>query len=111
MSEKPARQAPARGSDLKITGVEAIYLRLPEVKTQCDSGQDALIVKGTTDAGIVGYGEVDSNPMAAKGCSEGPLSHTTASGVARVLIGEDPFRTEGLSHRVCRGNRYGGRPG
>ena len=34
-------------SDLKITGVEAIYLRLPEVKTQCDSGQDALIVKVT----------------------------------------------------------------
>ncbi len=32
-------------SDLKITGVEAIYLRLPQVKEQCDSGQDALIVR------------------------------------------------------------------
>ena len=63
-------------SDLKITGVEAIYLRLPQVKAQCDSGQDALIVKVTTDAGITGYGEVDSAPMAAKGCIEGPFSHT-----------------------------------
>jgi len=91
-------------SDLKITGVEAIYLRLPEVKTQCDSGQDALIVKVTTDAGIVGYGEVDSNPMAAKGCIEGPFSHTTATGLAHVLIGEDPFRTEYLWHKMYRAN-------
>ena len=60
-------------SDLKITGVEAIYLRLPQVKEQCDSGQDALIVKVTTDAGIVGYGEVDSNPMAVKGVHRGAV--------------------------------------
>ncbi len=79
-------------TDLKITAVEAIYLRLPDVKTQCDSGQDALIVKVSTNAGITGYGEVDSNPMAVKGCIEGPFSHTTATGLAHVVIGEDPFR-------------------
>ncbi len=98
-------------SDLKITNVEAIYLRLPDVKTQCDSGQDALIVKITTDSGVVGYGEVDSNPMAAKGCIEGPFSHTTATGLAHVLIGEDPFRTEYLWHKMYRANIYGGRRG
>ena len=98
-------------SDLKITGVEAIYLRLPEVKTQCDSGQDALIVKVSTDAGITGYGEVDSIPLAAKGCIEGPFSHTTATGLAHVVIGEDPFRTEYLWHKMYRANIYGGRRG
>ena len=98
-------------SDLKITGVEAIYLRLPQVKTQCDSGQDALIVKVSTDAGIIGYGEVDSNPMAVKGCIEGPFSHTTATGLAHVLIGEDPFQTEYLWHKMYRANIYGGRRG
>ena len=82
--------ATVSASDLKITGVEAIYLRLPEVKTQCDSGQDALIVKVTTDAGIIGYGEVDSNPMAAKGCIEGPFSHTTATGLAHVADRRGP---------------------
>ena len=71
-------------TDLKITGVEAIYLRLPDVKSQCDSGQDALIVQVTTNAGITGYGEVDSNPMAVKGCIEGPFSHTTATGSWRT---------------------------
>jgi L-alanine-DL-glutamate epimerase-like enolase superfamily enzyme len=98
-------------SDLKITGVEAIYLRLPDVKQQCDSGQDALIVKVTTDAGIVGYGEVDSNPMGAKGIIEGPFSHTATTGLGRLLIGEDPFRTEYLWDRMYRANIYGGRSG
>jgi len=98
-------------SDLKITSVEAIYLRLPQVKEQCDSGQDALIVKITTDAGIVGYGEVDSNPMAAKGCIEGPFSHTATTGLGHVLIGEDPLRTEYLWQKMYRANIYGGRRG
>ncbi len=64
-----------------------------------------------TDAGIVGYREVDSNPMGAKGVIEGPFSHTAATGLAHVLIGEDPFRTEYLWHRMYRANIYGGRRG
>ncbi|MFO0907567.1 MAG: mandelate racemase/muconate lactonizing enzyme family protein [Isosphaeraceae bacterium] len=99
------------GSDLKITQVEAIYLRLPEVKAQCDSGQDALIVRVTTDAGIVGYGEVDSHPLAAKACIEGPFSHTATTGLKHVLIGEDPFRTEYLWQKMYRANIYSGRRG
>src|SRR5689334_12483160 len=90
----PDRPAPI--SDLKITDVEAIYLRLPDVKAQCDSGQDALLVKITTDAGIVGYGEVDSAPMAVKWTIEGPFSHTLTTGLKHVLVGEDPFLTEYL---------------
>ena len=49
--------------------------------------------------------------MAAKGCIEGPFSHTTATGLAHVLIGEDPFRTEYLWHKMYRANIYGGRRG
>ena len=90
-------------SDLKITGVEAIYLRLPEVKTQCDSGQDALIVKVTTDAGIIGYGEVDSNPMAVKGCIEGPFSHTTATGLAHRADRRRPVPRPSTSGTRCTG--------
>jgi len=30
---------------MKITKVETLYIRLPQVKEQCDSGQDALIVR------------------------------------------------------------------
>jgi len=96
---------------MKITKVEALYLRQPEVKWQCDSGQDALIIRVETDAGITGIGEVDSNPMAVKGAIEGPFSHTTATGLAQVVIGEDPFETERLWHKMYRANIYGGRRG
>ena len=96
---------------MKITNVEAIYLRLPQVKEQCDSGQDALVVKVSTDAGITGIGEVDSAPLAVKGAIEGPFSHTTASGLRELLIGEDPFRTEYLWYKMYRKNTYGGRRG
>jgi L-rhamnonate dehydratase len=96
---------------VKITNVEAIYLRLPEVKEQCDSGQDALIVRVSTDSGITGIGEVDSAPLAVKGAIEGPYSHTITSGLRGLLIGEDPFETEYLWQKMYRGNIYSGRRG
>ena len=96
---------------MKITRVETIYLRQTEVKEQCDSGQDALLVRVETDAGITGIGEVDSNPMAAKGTIDGVFSHTTATGLAQAVIGEDPFETEKIWHKMYRANIYGGRRG
>lgn len=96
---------------MKITRVEAIYLRQPEVKLQCDSGQDALIVRVETDAGITGIGEVDSAPLAVKGAIDGPFSHTTAAGLGQIVLGEDPFETEKIWHKMYRANIYGGRRG
>ena len=110
-SSMSTQERPNPISDLKIRDVEAIYLRLTEVKAQCDSGQDALIVKVTTDSGIVGFGEVDSAPMAAKWAIEGPFSHTATTGLKQVLIGEDPFQTEYLWHKMYRANIYSGRRG
>lgn len=100
-----------RSELVKITRVEAIYLRLPEVKEQCDSGQDALIVRVETDAGITGIGEVDSHPMAVKGCIEGPFSHTITSGLGHLLVGEDPLETEKLWYKMYNANVYSGRRG
>src|SRR2546422_4643819 len=96
---------------MKITGVETLYLRQPQVKEQCDSGQDALLVKVTTDAGVTGIGEVDSSPMAVKGAIDGPFSHTTTTGLREVVLGEDPFETEHLWHKMYRANIYAGRRG
>lgn len=96
---------------MKITDVEAIYVRSDHVRELCDSGQDALIVRVHTDAGISGLGEVDSNPMAAKGAIEGPFSHTVTSGLRELVLGEDPFETEKIWHKMYTGNIYGGRRG
>ena len=98
-------------TQMKITNVEAIYLRQSKVKHQCDSGQDALVVRVSTDAGIVGIGEVDSSPLAAKYVIEGPYSHTLTSGLRELLIGEDPLRTEYLWYRMYNSNIYSGRRG
>ncbi len=96
---------------MKITDVEALYLRLPDVKAQTDSGQDALIVRISTDAGITGIGEVDSAPLAVKGVIEGPFSHNITSGLRELLIGEDPFETEYLWYKMYRKNVYAARRG
>lgn len=96
---------------MKIVDVEAIYVRVPEVKEECNSGQDALIVKVHTDEGITGIGEVDSAPLAVQGTILGPYSHTTTSGLRHLLIGEDPFETEYLWHKMYHANIYAGRFG
>jgi len=96
---------------MKITDVEAIYVRSPQVKQQCDSGQDALVVRVRTDEGITGIGEVDSSPRAAQGMIEGPYSHAISSGLKHLLIGEDPLETEYLWDKMYRQNIYAGRSG
>jgi len=96
---------------MKITNVEALYLRLPEVKEQADSGQDALVVRIDTDAGVSGIGEVDSAPQAVKGMIEGPYCHSITTGLRETLLGEDPFRTEYLWHKMYHKNVYAGRRG
>src|SRR5438309_1329840 len=109
--ERARRPRSQVGLPMKITGVETLYLRQPQVKEQCDSGQDALLVKVTTDAGVTGIGEVDSSPMAVKGAIDGPFSHTTTTGLKHVVLGEDPLETEYLWQKMYRLNIYSGRRG
>ena len=59
---------------MKITRVEALYLRLPDVNARADGTQDTLIVRVHTDAGLTGLGEVDSSPLVAKAITP---RHTT----------------------------------
>lgn len=96
---------------MKIKNVETIYLRQPRVKQQADSGQDAIVVRVSTDAAITGIGEVDSAPWAVKGMIEGPFSHSLSAGLRELLIGEDPLRTEYLWHKMYNANLYSGRRG
>ena len=96
---------------MKITDVQAIYLRLPEISERCDGTQDALLVKVETDAGITGIGEVDTSPLVAKAAIEAPFSNTITSGLRELVLGEDPFAYEYLWHKMYQGSRYSGRRG
>ena len=98
---------------VRITKVEAILLR-PRGPIQtdiADGSQDALIVRVHTDEGIVGLGEVDSSPHVAKAIIEAPSSHKIASGLAALLVGEDPFQIGRLWRKMYNGSVYYGRRG
>lgn len=96
---------------MKITNVEALYLRLPEVNERCDGTQDTLVVRVHTDAGITGIGEVDSSPAVAKAIIEAPMSHHIARGLAQCVVGEDPLEIERLWEKMYRGSIFFGRGG
>jgi len=96
---------------MKITDVEALYLRLPVIEERTDSSQDALLIRVTTDAGITGWGEVDGCPIVTKAVIEAPMSHTLVSGLKRLLIGENPLDTTRLWHKMYQSTLYYGRNG
>ncbi len=97
---------------MKITHVEAIPLRLPEVdETRADGTQDGLIIRVHTDEGLVGIGEVDSSPMVAKAIVDAPPSHAIARGLRSIVEGHDPFDVQSLWQRMVEGTIYFGRSG
>lgn len=96
---------------MKITRVEAIHLRLPEVNERCDGSQETLVVKVSTDAGLVGIGEVDSSSSVARAIVEAPISHQISRGLAHCVVGQDPFEIDRLVHRMYEGTIYFGRQG
>ena len=96
---------------MKITAVEALYLRLPEIQARTDSSQDALLIRIETDAGITGWGEVDGCPWVVKAIVEAPMSHTLVTGLRVLLIGEDPLETARLWQKMYQGTLYYGREG
>jgi L-alanine-DL-glutamate epimerase-like enolase superfamily enzyme len=96
---------------MKITDVEAISLRLPEVEERCDGTQDTLVVRVHTDAGLVGVGEVDSAPLVARAVIEAPVSHSIQRGLRELLVGRDPLAVEPLWERMYGGTLYFGRRG
>lgn len=97
---------------MKITDVEVIYLRLPDIDaTKCDGTQDTLMVRVHTDEGISGIGEIDSAPAVARAVIEAQASHSIANGLKELLIGEDPFEVERLWDKMYQGSLYYGRSG
>src|SRR5215470_15826167 len=96
---------------MKITRVEAIHLRLPDVNERCDGSQETLVVKVHTDTGLVGLGEVDSSSLVARAIIEAPLSHKICRGLAECVVGEDPFEIDRLIHKMYEGSIFFGRQG
>jgi len=97
---------------MKITKVEAIPLRLPDLDgTRADGIQDDVIVRVHTDAGITGIGEADASPEVVKALVDAPVSWARSQGLAGLLIGEDPLHTGRLWDTMYQGTLWMGRGG
>ena len=93
---------------LKITGVEALHLRLPEVKEVADGTQDCLLVRVHTDAGLTGLGEVASCSYVAKAVVEAPRSAPFRHGLAAIVTGMDATDIEGVRQAMIEGTAWYG---
>jgi len=96
---------------MKITRVDPIVLRLPNVRDITDGTQDDLIVRIETDEGITGIGEVDAPPTVVKALIQAPISHSWAKGLEQLLIGENPLNIEYLWEKLYQGSILYGRRG
>lgn len=96
---------------IKITDVEAIWLRVPSLTQACDWGEDAFLVRVHTDSGLVGIGESDSSPAVLKAIVETPSSHSTSRGLREMLLEENPLDIERLWRKMFEGSSYLGRRG
>lgn len=96
---------------MKILDVEVLCLRVPDLNQPCEWGEDAFIVRVHTDTGIVGIGESDTSPIAARGMIDAPDSHSSSCGLRRLLIGENPLDIQRLWDKMYTCSNYAGRRG
>ena len=96
---------------MKITGVEAIHMRIPVVENKADGSQEVVVVRVDTDAGLSGYGEVVSNSTVARAIIEAPMSAPFRHGLGAVLMGTDPLDPEARWREMYFNSSWYGRRG
>src|SRR5688572_24472420 len=105
---------------MRITNVEPILLRGEESYRATggsgeavDNGDWQLLVKVTTDEGLVGWSDVETLASAAVACINGPgMSILGFRSLKELLVGEEPLSDpEGLWQKLYIGTSYYGRRG
>ena len=103
---------------MKITDVEALVLKSPyEIKSPEGSDEargvkHCLLLKVSTDEGLVGWSDVETAPHVGEAVVNAPSSGAEVfEGLRELVIGEDPFEVERLWDKIYRGTIYYGRRG
>jgi L-rhamnonate dehydratase len=94
---------------MKIKQIVCQVLRVPNVAAKTASCQDVVLVRVRTDDGLEGIGEADASPEVVKAIIDAPYSHTIASGLREILLGEEALETERLWQKMLRRTQYYGR--
>lgn len=71
---------------MKIEGVDFFYLAMPEVTTEADGSQDALLVR-VQAGGHTGYGECEAAPLPSIAAFVCPMSHGACQNVGASVLG------------------------
>ena len=103
---------------MKITDVEAFVLESP-YENRPPAGSDevhgvkhCLLLKVSTDEGLVGWSDVETAPHVGAAVVNAPASGAGVfEGLRSLVVGEDPFEVERLWDKVYRGTIYHGRRG
>ncbi len=103
---------------MKITDVEAIVLEAPAMYAAPEDCREAsgvkycLLLKVSTDEGIVGWSDVETAPHVGAAVVSSPCTGSEMmEGVRHLALGEDPFDVERLWNKIYRGTIYYGRRG
>ncbi len=103
---------------MKITAIDAFILKSPYEITNPKGSDEArgvkhcLLLKVTTDEGIVGWSDVETAPHVGEAVINAPNSGMGVfEGLRELVIGEDPFDIERLWDKIYKGTIYFGRRG
>src|SRR6266849_7878333 len=72
---------------MKIDAVDFFYLSMPQVTTEGDGSQDALLVR-VSASGHVGWGECEASPLVSIAAFVCPMSHGACQPVAASVLGQ-----------------------
>ena len=87
---------------MKIEAVDFFYLSMPEVTTEADGSQDALLVR-VRAGGHVGWGECEASPLVSITAFVCPMSHGACRPVGASVLGaplNDPADITRIAARV-----------
>jgi L-rhamnonate dehydratase len=103
---------------MKIKHVEAMVLKSSKEYSAPKGAEEPhgvgfmLIIKVTTDNGLVGYSDVETQPHVAKAAIDAPFGGLELlDGLRHAILGEDPFEVEKLWYKMYKASVYYGRRG
>ena len=103
---------------MKITNVEGFALSSDKKYSSPAGSEEAsgvahcFLLKVSTDEGIAGWSDVETQPKVARSTVSLPESGSGMfEGIRELALGEDPFETEKLFDKLYRGTAYYGRRG
>jgi L-alanine-DL-glutamate epimerase-like enolase superfamily enzyme len=85
---------------MKIEAVDFFYLSMPEITTEGDGSQDALLVR-VSAGGLVGWGECEASPLVSIAAYVTPMSHGACRPVRASVEGREVSSPADIEAIAC----------